>query len=52
MTEPPEGATHIEFDGTYWKNLNNDWFFWREGWGWCQYVGLKNKSFFNKLTPV
>lgn len=48
----PLGATHIESDGTYWRNLNGDWFYWREIWGWCQYVGLKNKNFLNKFREI
>ena len=45
----PPDYTHIEKDGTPWKNVNNDWYFWRDGWGWIQYVGQKNSNFFNKF---
>lgn len=45
----PPDYTHIENDGTPWENVNNDWFFWRDGWGWIQYVGPKPASFFNKF---
>lgn len=49
----PPDATHIENDGTYWlKTDSNDWFFWRNGWGWCQYVGIKNKSFYDKFRTI
>ncbi len=48
----PAGATHIESDGTYWKNEDADWYFWRDLWGWCQYVGQKNRSFLNKFTVL
>lgn len=45
----PSGTTHIENDGTPWKEAHGEWFFWREYWGWIQYVGAKNQSFFNKF---
>lgn len=45
----PTDYTHIENDGTPWKNVEGDWFFWREVWGWIQYVGPKNSNFFNKF---
>ena len=48
----PVGATHYESDGTVWKNEKGLWMFWREGWGWCQYVGKSNYSFMNKLTEI
>lgn len=32
----PPDYTHIENDGTPWKEVEGDWFFWREGWGWIQ----------------
>ncbi|MCX0338298.1 hypothetical protein [Acinetobacter radioresistens] len=45
----PLDYTHIEHDGTPWKEFNGEWFYWREVWGWCQYVGSKNQNFFNKF---
>jgi len=46
----PPDYTHIENDGTPWKNVEGDRFFWREVWGWCPYVGPKNSNFFNKFS--
>ena len=40
----PEGATHYEADGTVWKNEKGLWMFWREGWGWCRYVGKADRK--------
>ena len=51
----PVGATHYETDGTdgtVWKNEKGLWMFWREGWGWCQYVGKASHAFLNKLTEI
>lgn len=45
----PPDYTHIENDGTPWKYENNEWFFWRDGFGWIQYVGQKPTSFYNKF---
>jgi hypothetical protein len=45
----PPDYTHIEKDGTPWKNVNSDWYFWRDGWGWIAYIGPKPASFFNKF---
>ena len=42
-------ATHVENDGTLWKEVNGEWFFWRDYWGWIQYVGPKPPSFYNKF---
>ena len=51
-THKPYGSTHCESDGTYWKNDKGLWMFWREGWGWCQYVGKASHAFLNKLTEI
>ncbi|WP_171334243.1 hypothetical protein [Acinetobacter sp. CFCC 10889] len=49
----PHGATHIENDGTYWMQTStNEWYWWRDGWGWCQYVGAKNKGFYGKFRHI
>ncbi|WP_171406311.1 hypothetical protein [Acinetobacter cumulans] len=48
----PEGATHYETDGTVWKNEKGLWMFWREGWGWCHFVGVVNKRLLDKFTPL
>ncbi|EXB76824.1 hypothetical protein ACE5JW_11635 [Acinetobacter radioresistens] len=45
----PNDYTRIENDGTYWKEVNGQWFYWREIWGWCPYVGSLNQNFFNKF---
>lgn len=57
MAEPtkqikPTDATHLEFDGTYWRNLNGSWSYWRVGWGWCSYIGPVNKAFLNKFREI
>lgn len=43
-------ATHIENDGTYWLLENNTWYFWRNRWGWSQYVGKVNDAFLANKT--
>lgn len=48
----PDGATHREADGTVWKNVKGQWYWWNQGWGWCQYVGMLNANFHNKLTEI
>ena len=48
----PSDVTHAEIDGTSWKEENGNWFWWREGWGWIQYVGPKPQSFFNRFRLV
>lgn len=48
----PEGATHIDNDGDYWKRENGRWFFYREYFGWCAYVGPVNNSFKYKLREI
>lgn len=48
----PSDASHIENDGTYWKNEKGVWMWWNKGWGWCHYVGMVNKAFLNKFTQL
>ena len=48
----PAGTTHVDRDGDYWKCDNGQWYFYRDGFGWCAYVGLKNQSFFAKLREI
>ncbi|NNH86227.1 hypothetical protein [Acinetobacter terrae] len=48
----PPDMTHAETDGTPWKEENGNWFWWRKGWGWIQYVGPKPQSFFNRFRLV
>jgi len=51
-THKPDGSTHFESDGTFWKNEKGMWYWWNQGWGWCQYVGMANANFHNKLTEI
>ncbi|MBF7683005.1 hypothetical protein I2F27_06655 [Acinetobacter sp. B5B] len=37
--------THFEEDGTYWLVNNGIWYYWRELWGWCGYIGQVNTAF-------
>jgi len=48
----PYGSTHFENDGTFWRNEKGQWYWWNQGWGWCQYVGMANANFHNKLTEI
>ena len=48
----PPDYTDIENDDTYWKNVESDWYWWREGWEWIQYVGAKNQNFLISLGEV
>ncbi|WP_165382484.1 MULTISPECIES: hypothetical protein [Acinetobacter] len=48
----PDDASHIETDGTYWKNEKGIWMWWRTGWGWCHFVGVVNKRLLDKFTPL
>jgi len=48
----PKDATLLESDGTFWKCEGNQYYWWREGWGWCQYAGTTSQSFYNKFRPV
>lgn len=41
-----------ESDGTYWKSSDDQYYWWREGWGWVAYAGIKNQAFYNKFRPV
>jgi len=52
LNKNPIGATHREADGTVWKNEKGQWYWWNQGWGWCQYVGMANANFHNKLTEI
>ena len=52
MKSKPTDATHLEIDGTLWKNDKGVWWFWREHWGWCGYVGMVNSNFLNKFTQL
>lgn len=46
----PDGATHTEADGTYWKEMDGEWYFYLALFK--PYVGLKNASFYGKLIPI
>ncbi|MFX9938926.1 hypothetical protein ABTP77_21460, partial [Acinetobacter baumannii] len=48
----PIGSTHIETDGTYWSNWQGGWFFWKESFGWCRYVGSVNQAFLNNKREI
>ncbi len=48
----PHGATHIENDGTFWKCTNGRWYYWKEHFGWCGYVGVVNKIFMNNKNEL
>lgn len=49
----PEGATHIESDGTFWMNQNGTWYHWNRHFKkWCGYAGNANQAFLNKLRMV
>lgn len=48
----PAGATHTEADGTYWKEIDGEWYFYLALFGWKPYIGLKNASFYGKLIPI
>lgn len=48
----PKGAMLQESDGTYWKSSDDQYYWWREGWGWVAYAGIKNQAFYNKFRPV
>lgn len=48
----PMGSTHIETDGTFWSNWQGNWFFWRDKFGWCQYVGSVNQAFLNNKREI
>lgn len=48
----PKDATHLENDGTPWKNDKGAWFWWRDGWGWCRYVGSVNQAFIQKFKEI
>ena len=47
----PAGATHIENDGTFWKNDGGTWFFWCV-WIWSPYIGKVNQNFLRKLRAI
>ena len=48
----PEGATHIENDGTFWQNHNGTWSYWSDVFGWCGYIGLVNQMFLNNKNEL
>lgn len=49
----PEGSTHIENDGTFWKKHNGTWFHYDQNFKkWATYVGKVNHSFLNKLHEL
>ena len=49
----PDDATHIEQDGTFWKNKNGNWYHWNKHFKkWCGYAGNANQAFLNKLMMV
>ncbi|MGP4772546.1 hypothetical protein ACS125_18660 [Acinetobacter sp. PFS20] len=48
----PTQTTHIETDGTFWSNWQGNWFFWRNNFGWCPYVGSVNKAFLNNKREI
>lgn len=52
LNNKPMDATHRELDGTFWKNEKGTWAFWRDGWGWCQYVGIVNSNFLKKFMEL
>lgn len=49
----PADATHIESDGTFWKNENGIWCFYDSNFKkWCHYVGKVDHRFLNKFLAV
>jgi len=48
----PHGATHIETDGTFWKCINGRWYYWKERFGWCGYIGGVNAIFMNNKNEL
>lgn len=47
----PPDTTHIENDGTYWREINDQWWHW-SAYRWWPYVGAKTQSFYNKFRAV
>ncbi|MEB5477283.1 hypothetical protein [Acinetobacter pollinis] len=45
-------ATHIENDGTYWRCENGLWYWWRDNFGWCGYIGKVDDSFLGNKTAL
>lgn len=53
LCKKPNDATHIELDGTFWKNQEGNWYHWNKNFKqWCGYAGNANKDFLNKLMTV
>ena len=53
LCKKPNDATHIELDGTFWKNQEGNWYHWNKNFKqWCVYAGNANKDFLNKLMTV
>ncbi|MDA0697161.1 MAG: hypothetical protein O2793_12225 [Proteobacteria bacterium] len=49
----PDGATHSEQDGTFWKCEKGTWFHYNKHFKkWATYVGKVNQSFLNKLVEL
>ncbi len=51
MKRPPD-ATLLESDGTFWKCVDHQYYWWRNGWGWQPYVGKVTREFENKFLLV
>lgn len=49
----PKDMTHIETDGTFWKNEQGQWYHYNSHFKkWCAYVGKVNQAFLLKLIEV
>ncbi|WP_457971068.1 hypothetical protein [Acinetobacter calcoaceticus] len=49
----PLGTNHTDSEEAPWKrDVQNNWWFWQENFGWTRYVGPVNKAFLDSRFEV
>ncbi|MDC5100829.1 hypothetical protein NRA63_00895 [Acinetobacter baumannii] len=49
----PLGTNHTDSEGTPWmRDEQNNWWFWKENFGWSRYVGPVNQAFLDLRFEV